>query len=111
MFARKGLPFIDAANTNGSATEFGETLNKAIAGVSGVETIITGHADEPHTWKDFVEYAAFYNDLASHARQGKAAGRSVDEVVKAYKVPDRYRDYQVPADRLQSIVQLIFDGR
>ena len=28
MFARKGLPYIDAANTNGSATEFGATLHE-----------------------------------------------------------------------------------
>ena len=30
MMARKGLPFIDSANTNGSATEFGATLLKAV---------------------------------------------------------------------------------
>ena len=28
MFARKGLPYIDAGNTNGSATEFGATLHE-----------------------------------------------------------------------------------
>jgi cyclase len=111
MFARKGLPFIDAANSNGSATEFGNTLNKAVAGVANVDTIITGHADEPHTWKDLTEYAGFYNDLASQAQKGKAAGRSVADVVKAYQLPDRYRDFQVPGDRLQNIVQLIFEGR
>ena len=32
MFQRKGIPFIDVQNGNGSATEFGETLKKAIAG-------------------------------------------------------------------------------
>ena len=42
MFQRKGLPFIDVANGNGSATEFGETLKKAVAGVSGVDTVIPG---------------------------------------------------------------------
>ena len=31
MFARKGLPFLDVANGNGSALEFGETLKKAVA--------------------------------------------------------------------------------
>lgn len=111
MFARKGLPVIDAANSNGSASEFGETLTKAIAGVSNVDTLITGHADEPHTWKDLSEYAAFYNDLVSKARDGKAAGRSVEDVVKAYTLPDRFRGFQVPADRLQNIVQLVYQGR
>ena len=38
MFQRKGLPFIDVANGNGSATEFGETLKKAVAGISRTST-------------------------------------------------------------------------
>ena len=33
MFQRKGLPFIDVANGNGSATEFGSTLHRAVDGI------------------------------------------------------------------------------
>ena len=32
MFARKGLPFLDVVNGNGSALEFGETLRKGGGG-------------------------------------------------------------------------------
>ena len=53
MFARKGLPFIDAANSNGSATEF----------------------------------------------------------VSSYSVSDRYRDFEAPANSLDTIVQLVLEGR
>ena len=40
MMARKGLPFIDADNTNGSATEFGATLRNAVDAIENVDTII-----------------------------------------------------------------------
>ena len=62
MFARKGLPFIDAVNGNGSATDFGSTLQKAVAGISNVERVIPGHATSVHSWSDFVDSSGFYND-------------------------------------------------
>ena len=111
LMARKGLPFVDADNTNGSATEFGATLQMAIDGIEGVDIIIPGHADDPLTWDDFVDYAAFYNDLASRARAGAAAGRSVEETVAAYSVPERYNDFQAPENRVEGIVRLIYEGR
>ena len=111
MMARKGLPFIDADNTNGSATEFGATLQNAVDAIGNVDTIIPGHADDPLAWDDLVDYAGFYNDLLTRAQEGAAAGRSVAETVAAYSVPDEYRDFQAPADRLESIVQLIYEGR
>ena len=111
LMARKGLPFVDADNTNGSATEFGATLQMAIDGIEGVDIIIPGHADDPLTWDDFVDYAAFYNDLASRARAGAAAGRSVEETVAAYSVPEEFSDFQAPANRVEGIVRLIYEGR
>ena len=111
MMARKGLPFIDSANSNGSATEFGMTLEKAIAGVQNVDTLIPGHADDPLTWNDLVEYSAFYNDLVAKAEQGKAAGRSAAETAGAYAAPDQYSDFQAPANRVEMIMQLLYDGQ
>jgi hypothetical protein len=111
MMARKGLPFIDADNTNGSATEFGATLQNAVDSIRNVDTIIPGHADNPLAWDDLVDYAGFYNDLLTRVQEGAAAGRSVAETVAAYSVPDRYGDFEAPANRVASIVQLIYDGR
>ena len=111
LMARKGLPFVDAHNTNGSASEFGATLQKAIDGIEDVDIIIPGHADGPLTWADLVDYAAFYNDLATRAQAGAAAGRSVEETVAAYSVPQEYSDFQAPANRVEGIVRLIYEGR
>ena len=111
MFARKGLPFIDAANSNGSATEFGATLRKAVGEIPEVDTVIPGHADDPHVWQDLVDYAGFYNDLLMQTQQGKAAGRSAAEIVSSYSVPDRYRDFAAPTNSLERIVPLVLEGR
>ena len=111
MMARKGLPFIDAANSNGSATEFGSTLQNAVAGIPDVDTVITGHADDPHVWQDLVDYAGFYNDLLRQAHEGRAAGRSAAEIVRSYTLPDRYSEFAAPTGRLQQIVPLVLEGR
>ena len=111
MFARKGLPFVDADNANGSATEFGETLRKAVDGIPDVDTIITGHADEPHVWQDLVEFAGFYNDLLMQTHQGRAAGRSAAEIVSSYAQPDGYSDFVAPPNTLERIVSLVLEGR
>ena len=51
------------------------------------------------------------NDLLTRAQEGAAAGGSVAQTVAAYSVPEEYSDFQAPADRLASIVQLIYEGR
>ena len=109
MFQRKGLPFIDVANGNGSAAEFGSTLSKAASGIANIDAVITGHSDAPMAWSDFEEFAGFYNNFVSQAQQGIAAGRSVDDVAGAYTVPDRYRDFEAPAQTVTAIVQHLFN--
>ena len=111
MFARRGLPFLDVDNTNGSAIEFGATLQKAVEGIPGVDIIIPGHDLTTRTWEDFVKYSGFYNDVLMKARAGMAAGRTVSDVVAAYTVPAQYSEFQATADRLRATVQHTFDGR
>ncbi len=112
MFLGKFLPFIDAENGNGgSAIEFGRTLTKAIAGIPGVDTIITGHWETPLAWSDLVDYRGFYTDLVAQAREGIAAGRSVDEAAGAYSVPSRYSEFSAPPQTVRTIMQYIYDGR
>jgi glyoxylase-like metal-dependent hydrolase (beta-lactamase superfamily II) len=111
MFARKGLPFLDVVNGNGSALEFGETLKKAIAGIADVDIIIPGHNDETLVWDDLVNYSTFYNGIVDAAKAGQAAGQTVDDVVGAYAVPVQLRDFAAEPGRLQSVVQYVFDGQ
>ena len=111
MFQRMALPFIDVPNGNGSATEFGETLKKAVAGIRNVDIVIPGHNPTPVTWNDFVNFSGFYNDVVIKAKQGKAAGRSVDDVVSSYSVPSYYSDFSAPENNLRSTVQYVFNGQ
>jgi glyoxylase-like metal-dependent hydrolase (beta-lactamase superfamily II) len=111
MFARKGLPFLDVPNGNGSALEFGETLKKAVAGIPNVALVIPGHNDETLVWNDLVNYSGFYNDIVAKTKAGQASGQSVDQVISGYSVPGRYSDFAAEPDRLRATVQYIFDGR
>jgi cyclase len=111
MFARKGLPFLDVQNGNGSALEFGETLKKAVAGIPNVDTVIPGHNDLPLVWNDLVNYSGFYNDLVDQAKASQAAGETVDQAVSSYTRPTEYEGFVAEPDRLQATVQYIFDGQ
>ena len=111
MFQRLGIPFIDVLNSNGSATEFGMTLKKAVAGISNVDTVIPGHNPVPVAWDDFVAFSGFYNDIVTRSQEGKAAGRSVDAIVNSYRLPSEYSNFSAPEQSLRSTVQYIVDGR
>ena len=111
MFTRKGLPFIDAVNGNGSATEFGSTLEKAVAGISNVDTVIPGHATAVHTWSDFVDSSGFYNDVVTKAQRAKAVGQSVEGFIRSYRAPSEYSDFEVEEGRLTSITGYLFNGQ
>ena len=111
MFARKGLPFLDVVNGNGSALEFGETLRKAVAGIPDVDIIIPGHNDETLVWDDLANYSTFYNGIVDAAKAGQAAGQSVEDVVGSYAVPIELRDFNAEPGRLHSVVQYVFDGQ
>ena len=111
MFARKGLPFLDVPDGNGSALEFGETLKKAVAGIPNIDKVIPGHNDVPYVWSDFVGYSGFYNDVADRAKAAKSSGRSVEQFVGSYSVPSQFNGFAAEPDRLQATVQYMFDGR
>ena len=98
-------------NSNGSATEFGMTLKKAVAGISNVDTVIPGHNPVPAAWDDFVAFSGFYNDIVTRSQEGKAAGRSVDAIVNSYRLPSEYSNFSAPEPSLRSTVQYIVDGR
>ncbi len=109
MFAGKGLPFVDVANSGGNRIEFGATLRKAVNGISGVDTIMTGHTPRPLTWDDFVNYSGFYNDLLTQARQGKAAGKTVEVTAEEYSLPSQYSDFNAAPHWVRATVEDVFD--
>ncbi len=104
MFAWKDSPFMDR-NNGGSGVAFPETLARAVAGISGVDTVIPGHI--PMTsWTDFVRYQRFNADVLAAARAGLESGQSAQEAMAAFDLSDGYPDYRT--DRLQAAFETIY---
>lgn len=78
IFAWKMSPLIDG-NAGGSVLALPDTLEKAVGGIPGVDTVIEGHGDV-NTWAGFREYAAFNRALVDAARAGLGS-RSPDAIV------------------------------
>ena len=92
MFATKGNPNIDRGN-GGSGLEYGLTIQKAAAGIKGVDRVITGHSATVMTWQDFVDYGEFNRLYLEHARASLKAGKSPEEAMKEFKLPEKFTGY------------------
>lgn len=111
MFPRAQMPFIDFANSGGSATEFSQTLQGAVTTIKNVDTVVGGHTPQPVTWNDFKTYTDFYNDFLTSAQEAKKKRMSVDDFAKAYKVPDKYKGFNADAGGVKANAQAIYDGK
>ena len=110
MFQSMNMPFIDFVNSGGSATEFAATLSKAVAGVSGVDTIIAGHSNTLLTWSDFTSYTDFMNEFLTAGKEGMAAGTSVEDAAGAFLATER-PGFQIDPQRVRDNLQAIYEGR
>jgi glyoxylase-like metal-dependent hydrolase (beta-lactamase superfamily II) len=109
IFSGKNIPLIDG-NNGGSALEFPDSLSKAYTATSKeVDSIITGHSTVM-TPNDLKEYADFNRDFLNAVREGKKAGKTVDEIAAAFTIPAKYAGYAAPqAARLKANVQIAYD--
>jgi glyoxylase-like metal-dependent hydrolase (beta-lactamase superfamily II) len=96
-FATKGQPFIDAAN-GGSGLAFGETLGKAAKGIPNVTTVIPGHSAVT-TWQDFVDFGEFNRLFAAHARASLKAGKTPEQAMMDFKLPEKFTGYNLTGGR------------
>jgi cyclase len=103
-FAWKDAPGCDR-NNGGSCVEFPRTLQKVIAGIRDVDTVIPGHSPMMVP-KDLQDYQRFTADLLSHAVNSMKAGKSVDETTAAFKV-DKYPGYK--NERVKAAIQAVYD--
>ena len=92
IFASKGLPLVDGAN-GGSVLQYPATLNKAYAGIKGVDTIINGHAATTTPWADLKVFAEFNQDFLTWAQGELKAGKSPEEAAKGWTLPEKYTGY------------------
>jgi glyoxylase-like metal-dependent hydrolase (beta-lactamase superfamily II) len=103
-FAWKDAPLCDR-NNGGSCIEFPQTLQKAIAAIKDIDTIIPGHSPMMKP-KDLQEFQRFTADLAMHAGNEMKAGRSVDEAFASFKI-DKYPGYK--NERVKGAIQAAYD--
>ena len=87
-FAIKGIPIIDA-NNGGSGVEYPQTLAQAAA-LPNIDTVITGHNQTTLTMADLKTYRDFIHEFVQAAQGAKKAGRTIDDVVNGWRVPERF---------------------
>jgi cyclase len=106
-FPNKTTPIMDR-NNGGSGLSYSGTLAKAAA-TPNVDRVITGHG-ATFPVAHLKEYSAFIGDLVKAVQDAKRAGRTLDEVVNTWKVPERYLGYTQPQPAsLRPNVQVIWD--
>jgi cyclase len=104
MFAWKDGPYCDLTN-GGSCVALPRTLQKVIAGIKDVDTIIPGHSPMM-TPKDLEMFQRFTADLLSFSIDAMKSGKSVDDATAAFKV-DKYPGYK--NERVKAAIQTIYD--
>jgi len=91
LFARKGTPLIDV-NNGGSGVAYPVTVNKAASSIKNVDSVITGHS-EVFPWSAVAEYGEFNQAFLDATKASIAAGKTAEETVAAFKMPDKFKDY------------------
>jgi cyclase len=110
IFSGKNLPLLDY-NSGGSGVEISDTLMRAyIATSKTVDSIVTGHSTVM-TPSDLQEYSDFNRDFRNTVLEAKKSGRSVEEIIKSWRIPDQYKGYAAPNPvLLRANVENIYKG-
>jgi glyoxylase-like metal-dependent hydrolase (beta-lactamase superfamily II) len=108
IFSGRNLPLLDY-NNGGTGAEIPDTLMRAYTATSKtVDSIVTGHSTVM-TPSDLREYSEFNRDFRNAVWEAKKSGRSVDEIVKSWRIPDQYKGYAAPDPvRLRANVENIY---
>ena len=92
-FPNKNAPIMDR-NNGGSGVAYADTIAKAAA-TPNVDRVITGHSTTMAV-ADLREYGEFIREWVAYVQAGKKAGRTLDEVVSAWRIPERFKGYTPP---------------
>jgi len=106
LITSKQPPVIDL-DSGGSGLAYADTLAKAAATIKNVDTIVPGHG-APIAMKDLQEYVEFNREFRNAAVSGYHHGLSISEVADGWKLPNRYRDFTAPPERIKANVRTIF---
>ena len=104
------LPILDA-NNGGSGADIADSLMKGHDTLMQMaDGIITGHSTVMK-FDDLKRWADFNRSFMNYVRDGKKAGKSVDEMAKAYTAPAGFQPMTTAAamTRLQANVQTVYN--
>ena len=104
MFAWKDGPLCDR-NNGGSCVALPGTLQKVIAGIKNIDTVIPGHSPM-QTPKDLEIWQKFTAALLSHSIDQMKAGKSVDEATASFSV-EAFPGYK--KERVKGSIQAVYD--
>lgn len=105
MFPWKDAPFLDRSN-GGSGVEFPRTLEKLIAAVDNVDTVVPGHIPVT-TPEALVEYQRFTDDLLTAVRETISNGLSAEQAAEAIDLTTRYQGYDT--GRMAAAIAAIYE--
>ena len=106
-FPNKNNPIMDR-NNGGSGIAYADTIAKA-ASTPNIDRVITGHSTTMAV-TEMREYSEYIREWVAAVQAAKKAGRSIDDVVKTWKVPERFKGYATPAEaQLRANAQVIWD--
>jgi len=105
VFGLKNPTRIDTEN-GGSASRVAQTIEKAVAGIQGVDTVVTGHGDVV-PWSDLQQFARFNRLFLNDVRAALGQGRTPDEISTTWKVPGEYVGYTAAPARVKENAEKI----
>jgi glyoxylase-like metal-dependent hydrolase (beta-lactamase superfamily II) len=107
VFGAKNIPLLDS-NNGGSAILMVDTIQKAADTFRNADVIISGHGPQ-FTAADLRDFAELNREFMADMRAAKAAGRTVDDVAAAWKIPAKYAGYgAADPNRLKNNIRLAF---
>ncbi|MEP7308942.1 MAG: MBL fold metallo-hydrolase [Acidobacteriota bacterium] len=110
LFARKSLPNIMPTD-GGSILGHLYTLDRALATIKNVDTVITGHGTALLTWRDFEEFVRMNHEFVTAAQDGLKAGKKVDDVAAdiATMLARHYPGYTIAPAKVKENVALVYE--
>jgi cyclase len=88
-FPGKAVPPLDA-NNGASGVDYPDTIARAAATLKNIDVVITGHHHAALTMADVKTFAEFTREFVTAVQTAKRGGRTIDEFVAAWKIPERF---------------------
>ena len=105
MFPWRDAPFLDRSN-GGSGVEFPQTLERVLASIQNVDTIVPGHIPVT-TWSSLREYQQFTADFLAAVQRAMAAGQNADQAVASIDLSAQYPEYA--SNRREAAIRAIYE--